>query len=80
LFFPIINPQQRTKPQTQISTKRQTHISNKANLSLQTHKFSWQTNTEKPTKKEKKTKNKQTNPPNHHRQIKEYEYQIQAKE
>ena len=27
LFFPVINLQQRTQPQTQISTKRQTHIS-----------------------------------------------------
>ena len=27
-FFPVINLQQRTQPQTQISTKPQTHISN----------------------------------------------------
>ena len=47
LLFPVINLQQRTQPQIQISTKHQTHISNKANLSLQTHKFSWQTNIEK---------------------------------
>ena len=51
LFFPIINLQQRTKPQTQISTKLQTHISSKPNPSLQTSKFSWQTNTKKPTGK-----------------------------
>ncbi|KAM4078125.1 hypothetical protein ACB094_09G013300 [Castanea mollissima] len=49
-----MNLQQRTKSQTQISTKRQTHISSKANLTLQTHKFSWQTNTEKPTGKTNK--------------------------
>ena len=71
VFFPIINLQQRTKSQTQISTKRQTHISNKANLTLQIRKFSWQTNTGKPTGKTNK------NPPNHHQ---EHEYQIQAKE
>ena len=55
MFCPIINLQQRTKPQTQISTKRQTHISSNANLSLQIHKFSWQTNTEKPTGKTNKS-------------------------
>ena len=54
LFFPVINLQQRTKPQTQISTKLQTHISSKANLSLQIHKFPWQTNTKKPIEKTNK--------------------------
>ena len=47
VFFPIINLQQKT--QTQILTKHQTHIRSKENLSLQTYKFSWQTNTKKPT-------------------------------
>ena len=52
MFFPCSSLQS-------ISSKKQTlnpdpnHIPSKANLSLQTHKFSWQTNTKKPTKKKK---------------------------
>ena len=73
VFFPIINLQQKT--QTQILTKPQTHIPSKENLSLQTYKFSWQTNTKKTHWKEKlqitttesknmkiKTKKKNRNP------------------
>ena len=65
VFLSIIYLHQRTKLQTQVSTKPQTHISSKAtkpinpttkpssskeNLSLQTNKFSWQINTQKPSK------------------------------
>ena len=52
MFFPCSSLQS-------ISSKKQTlnpdpnHIPSKANLSLQTHKFSWQTNTKNPTGKKK---------------------------
>jgi len=83
VFFPHNQSPTKNKSQTQISTKPQTHIFRKVNLSLQTNKFSWQINKKNKKKKKttgKKKKKKKTKSPNHHHQIKEHEHQTQAKE